>query len=73
MEGYGLVEGVAVADVVPGSPAAQVGLRPGDIIMAVNRKPVASVDELVRAIDGAGPVVALNLLRNGAELFIVVR
>lgn len=73
MEGYGLVEGVAVADVVPGSPAAQVGLRPGDIIMAVNRKPVASVDGLVRAIEDAGPVVALNLFRNGSELFIVVR
>lgn len=73
MEGYGLVEGVAVADVVPGSPAAEVGLRPGDIIMAVNRKPVASVDELVRAIEDAGPVLALNLLRDGAELFVVVR
>jgi serine protease DegQ len=73
MEGYGLVEGVAVADVLPGSPAAQVGLRPGDIIMAVNRKPVSSVDELVRAIEDAGAVVALNLLRNGAELFVVVR
>lgn len=73
MEGYGLVEGVAVADVAPGSPAAQVGLRSGDIIMAVNRKAVTSVDGLVRAIEDAGPVLALNLLRNGAELFIVVR
>ncbi|KZD07339.1 DegQ family serine endoprotease [Oceanibaculum pacificum] len=73
MNGYGVVDGVAVSQVAPGSPAARVGLRPGDVIMAVNREPVKSVEDLSRAIDKAGPVIALNLYRNGAELFVVVR
>jgi hypothetical protein len=41
--------------------------------MAVNREPVKSVADLSRAIDNTGPVVALNLYRNGAEHFLVIR
>lgn len=73
MSGYGRVEGVVVARVAPGSPAARIGLLPGDVIMAVNREPVRSVAELHRAVENAGPVFALKVYRNGAELFVVVR
>ncbi|MFQ5955164.1 MAG: DegQ family serine endoprotease [Kiloniellales bacterium] len=69
----GEVEGVAVAGVEPGSPAARHGLRPGDVIIAVNRRPVSSVDELVRALDRARGTVALNLVRGNARMFIVIR
>jgi serine protease Do len=39
-----------VAAVVPGSRAALAGLRPGDVILEVNRQPVHSVEELTRAV-----------------------
>ena len=73
MDDYGEVEGVAVTAVNPGSPAARVGLRPGDVIIAVNRKRVTSVDDFFETLQDADRVVALNLYRNGAHLFIVVR
>lgn len=43
--------GVMVLDVVPGLPAAQMGLRPGDLVVAVNGRPVASRQELMSEIE----------------------
>ena len=51
---YGQVEGAVVASVEPGSPAARNGLRPGDVIVAINRQQVRNADELKRALEGAG-------------------
>lgn len=67
------VEGVYAADVAADSPAWQLGLRKGDIILAVNRQPVASVAEFEQAAKAAGRVLALNILRGDMELFIVVQ
>ena len=73
MEGYGEVDGVAVSRVQPGSAAARVGLRPGDIIIAVDRAPVSSVEEFARAVDNAGAVLAMNVYRDGTEFLVTVR
>ena len=43
-------EGVSVAGVRPDSPAADAGVREGDVILEVNRTPVKTVDELKKAI-----------------------
>ena len=43
-------EGVIVAGVRPDSPAAEAGVREGDVILEVNRTPVKTVDELKKAI-----------------------
>lgn len=43
------VEGVLIAQIRPDSPAAEVGLRPGDVITEVARQPVRSVDEAIAA------------------------
>ena len=40
LAGLGLDHGVRVVQVLPGSPAAQAGLQPGDIIQSLNDKPV---------------------------------
>jgi Do/DeqQ family serine protease len=69
---YGKTEGVLVAEVEPGSPAAARGLRAGDIIVAVNRKPVRSVAEFQAALKEAGRVAALDVLRGDTSLFIIV-
>jgi Do/DeqQ family serine protease len=69
---YGKVRGVLVEDIDPQSLAARRGLRPGDIITEVNRRPVTSVEELKQAVETADRVVALSVTRNNARLFIVV-
>ncbi|MDX1517964.1 MAG: PDZ domain-containing protein, partial [Woeseiaceae bacterium] len=70
---YGSVDGVLVAQVDQGSPAWRNGLRNGDIILAVNRRPVASVEALSTALQDAGPAVALHILRGNARLFLVIQ
>ena len=70
---YGRIEGVLAAEVEPGSPAARNGIRPGDIIVAVNRRRVRNAEELESAFDQAGQVLALNIVRGNGQLFIVIR
>ena len=38
-------QGIAVARVSPGSPADEAGIRPGDVILEVNHRPVKARDE----------------------------
>jgi serine protease Do len=62
--------GVVVASVDPGSRASQAGLRAGDVIEQVDRKPVDSIDGLRSALDsGDGP--ALLLVHRGATTVFV--
>jgi serine protease Do len=42
--------GAVVTDVVAGSPAERAGLKPGDVVVEVDRKPVGSSDEAVAAL-----------------------
>jgi serine protease Do len=68
-------KGAVVAQVAPDSPAAAAGIRQGDVIMGVGAKPVASVDEAVRAIHAAehhGHAVALRIMRDGHAGFVAV-
>ena len=65
--------GVLVASVERGSPAWRLGLRDGDVIVAVNRNEVGSVAEASRALSRTGPVVALNVRRGNTMLYMVVR
>lgn len=43
-------KGVGVVAVQPGGPAANAGLRPGDILLQVNRRAVGSVDDIKAAL-----------------------
>ncbi len=69
---HGNVEGVLVADVERGSPAWQVGLRPGDIILAVNREPVGSLAEFENRVRQARKVFALTILRGNMQIFLLL-
>ena len=42
--------GAVVTDVVSGSPAERAGLKPGDVVVEVDRKPVGSSEEAVAAL-----------------------
>jgi serine protease Do len=62
-EGLGLARegGSLVANVEPDSPAAKAGLRPGDVVLAVNGKPLDSVKALARAVADTRPGSTLIL------------
>jgi S1-C subfamily serine protease len=63
----GQATGVEVVDVAAGSPAAAAGLRPEDLIVAVDGRPVAYVGEVQRLMvgDRIGATVALEVIRGG--------
>src|SRR6187551_763090 len=47
--------GVRVGGVSPGGPAAEAGVKAGDVIVSVQSKPVATGRELVRAMETVEP------------------
>ncbi|HXV10659.1 MAG TPA: DegQ family serine endoprotease [Burkholderiales bacterium] len=55
-----------------GGAAARAGIRPGDIILALNSTPVKSADELRMMVDKTGKVAALLVQRQDAKIFIPV-
>jgi S1-C subfamily serine protease len=66
--------GVIVASVAKGSPAQKAGLREGDVIVALDGKPVAGVDDLHRLLTDArvGASSALTILRHTEKLELKV-
>jgi serine protease Do len=72
-EGQGNL-GVGISTVERGGPAARGGLRPGDIVTAVNGQPVDSQRNFVKAIalTPPGNNVRLTLRRQGREIDLTV-
>ncbi len=67
-------KGVLVANVDPESPAAEQGIRRGDIIMEVNRKLVESLDDVRTALKDSGDKPVLLLIsRAGQTVFMTVK
>jgi serine protease Do len=62
-------QGALIADVVPGSPAENAGLKPGDVVRKFNGKEVANATALRDLIAGAsiGTKVELEILRYGQQ------
>ncbi len=70
---FGQVRGVEVLAVERGAPADRAGLRPGDIITSINRRPVTNRKEVVRALKQKGDTLLLHLLRGDGAMFLVVK
>ena len=64
-------KGVVVTEVDVASAAYEAGLRRGDVIQSVNRKPVTSVSEFESAV-GRGGSVLLLVNRGGATRFVAI-
>jgi len=78
--------GIAVVGVEPGSSAEDVGLRPfrrsasggvigGDLIVAVDKEPVAALESMLEQFEQhqPGDTVTLTVLRQGAKVDLRVR
>jgi serine protease Do len=65
------VRGVVVTRVEPNSAAAEAGLRRGDVITQVNRKPVSTVADFENAV-GRGGTALLLVNRGGGSVFVAV-
>jgi serine protease Do len=70
MQGSDLDHGLVVQDVA--GAAERAGIRPGDVIVAVNNTPVKSVSELKSLVEKSGKTVALLVQREDARIFIPV-
>ncbi len=70
----GATGGVIVTGVLQAGPAAQAGMRPGDVIVQVADKPVRNVAELLSTVAGLAPGTATDfqLRRGDTELTIKV-
>jgi len=66
------LNGVETTSVEPGSPAAQRGLRAGDVIVAVNRQPVRSIADLI-ATASENPILFLSIIRGDRPLMLQIR
>ena len=70
--GSGKVPGILVANVDPGSPAADRGLRSGDVITKVNRVRVHNLGEAKRVVEGARSII-LEVQRGSRNQLILMR
>lgn len=66
------VEGVPVWGCLPGSTAAEAGVRYGDILLEVNGMRTPGVDEYIAARALRGDGLDLRIFRDGKELRVFV-
>ena len=64
--------GGIVIDAVQG-PAAAAGVQAGDVLLAINGRPVVSVEQVREVVAQSGKAVALLIARGGERIFIPVR
>ena len=63
-----------VDEVVPGSPAAMAGIRPGYLIEEVNRRRVRNLKEFLEALAAGSPNQVLLLVRDhGYSRYVILR
>lgn len=67
-------EGALISQLDPNGPAARAGLRQGDVVVAVDAKPINRLRDLPRAVAAVKPdtKVTIHVLRRGSPLAIQV-
>ncbi|MBI3039476.1 Do family serine endopeptidase [bacterium] len=74
-EYFGIPEkGVLVSDVQTGSSAEKGGLMPGDVITAIDEKPIAKVSQFQELINrhGVGETLEFTIIRKGKTLKVLL-
>ncbi len=72
--GLMIAQAAEVLSVEPESPAARAGLREGDAVVAIGGRPVATVDDLQRALPGSsiGAATTVAVIRDQERIELVV-
>lgn len=73
MSNKGQDKGVVVNTVKAGSPAAQIGLKKGDIIVGANQQAVKNIAELRKILDSKPSVLALNIQRGDSSIYLLMQ
>ena len=65
---------IEITSVEPGTPAAGAGLRDGDLVVAIDERPVQDVDDVHRLLgaDAIGRSLRLSIVRGGRPLEVQV-
>jgi serine protease Do len=66
------VQGVVVTEVAASGPAADAGIRPGDVIQEVNRQPVRTPADVRSALRKNATTPVLLVIRGGQGVYIPV-
>ena len=69
------VKGLVITEVIPGSSADDMGLRPGDVILEANRIEMSSVDgweELINKLE-PGDTLLLLVFRSGHTYYVPIK
>jgi S1-C subfamily serine protease len=69
------VNGVLVVKVLPNTPAAEFGIRRGDVIVQIDEQPVTSADQLQALVENShvGQVLQLKVVRGNQTASLGVR
>ncbi len=67
LKAFGLDHGAMIEDVVADGPAAKAGMKPGDIVLSINAKPVKDSQELIALVADlpVGKTASLRVDRSG--------
>ncbi|MEN9202202.1 MAG: HhoA/HhoB/HtrA family serine endopeptidase [Thermostichus sp. DG_1_6_bins_120] len=68
-------EGVLIGQVIPGSPAEQIGLQEGDVIIQINDQPIRDAEQVQQLVEatGVGNTLTVRVNRGGREQSFEVR
>ena len=53
-------------------PSAKAGIEAGDVLLAINGKPVQSIEQVRSVLQGKPKSVALLVQRDGEKIFVPV-
>lgn len=73
MSNKGEDKGVVVNNVKAGSPAAQIGLKKGDLIVGINQQPVRNIADLRKIFESKPSVLALNIQRGDSTIYLLMQ
>ena len=73
MSNKGQDKGVVVSSVKANSPAAQIGLKKGDVIVGANQQSVKNIAELRKILDAKPGVLALNIQRGDPSIYLLMQ
>ncbi|MEN9226378.1 MAG: HhoA/HhoB/HtrA family serine endopeptidase [Thermostichus sp. HHBFW_bins_43] len=68
-------EGVLIGQVIPGSPAEQIGLQEGDVITEINGQAIRDAEQVQQLVEatGVGNALTLRVIRDGQAQTFEVR